>query len=99
MKKLFFLFALLSTLLLSSCSIIDAVLPNGIQYHTVVKYNYTDTLTLKKDRFTAKILIQNDSLYIWANYKGTQQSKQLNPGKACDLINTEKSVPLTYIFK
>ncbi len=91
--------AFLLMLLSSSCAVIDSILPNGIKYHTVVKYNYSDTLTIKKDRFVAKLLIQNDSLYIWANYLPSQsKNKKLKAGKASDAINLERSVPLTYIF-
>ena len=99
MKKTLTL-AFLCMLLLSSCAFIDAILPNGLKYHTVVKYNYTDTLTIKKDRFTAKILIQNDSLYIWANYMPLSQSNSSNMKApvASDPLKFKATLPITFIF-
>ncbi len=94
-KATLLLMALIFVLLLPSCSLIDTILPNGLSYHTVIKYNYTDTLTIKKDRFVAKILIQNDSLYIWANYMGQLQ----NIVKSSDVLKLRRSSPPTYIFK
>ena len=99
MKKTLCL-AFLCMLLLSSCSIIDAIIPNGLKYHTVVKYNYTDTLTIKKDRFTAKILILNDSLYIWANYMPASESKNYTTKalKASDPLKVQGTQPLIFTF-